>query len=110
MNEWIKFGPLSSLEDQDVACFDYAERSFAIYRVDESVYATDGYCTHENAHLAEGLLLDCIIECPKHNGRFDIRNGRALHAPVRIDLKTYEVKIDGGAVYFKIDDSKSVRS
>ena len=41
----------------------------------------DGLCTHEQAHLCDGLVMDHVIECPMHNGRFDIRNGRALRAP-----------------------------
>ena len=42
--------------------------------------------------------MDCIIECPLHGGRFDIRTGEALSAPVSIDLKTYPVKVVGGRV------------
>ena len=107
MSEWIMVGTISSLEDEDVTGFDHAGHSFAIYRVGENVYATDDYCTHEKARLSEGLLLDCIIECPKHNGRFDISNGRALNAPARIDLRTYKVKIDDGIVYLEIGDAGS---
>ncbi len=28
------------------------------------------------ASLADGYLDNCVIECPKHNGRFDVRTGR----------------------------------
>ena len=49
--------------------------------LDDEYYATDGLCTHEQVHLADGLVMDNIIECPKHNGRFDYphrcRQGRA---------------------------------
>jgi 3-phenylpropionate/trans-cinnamate dioxygenase ferredoxin subunit len=103
MSDWVMVGPLSSLEDEDVTRFDHAGRSLAIYRVGETAYATDDFCTHEKARLSEGLLLDCVIECPKHNGRFDIRTGRAISAPARIALKTYKVKIRDGIVYVKID-------
>jgi len=48
-------------------------------------------------------VLDYIIECPKHNGRFDYRTGRAKGAPVCIDLKTYKVKVEGGKVFVAID-------
>ena len=68
-------------------------RTFAIYRSpDDKYYATDGLCTHEQVHLADGLVMDNIIECPKHNGRFDYRTGAAKGAPVCINLKTYPVK------------------
>lgn len=42
-----------------------------------------------------------IIECPKHNGRFDVITGQAKRAPVCIDLKTYRVKVEAGKVFIK---------
>jgi hypothetical protein len=45
----------------------------AIYRsADATLYATDGICTHGNTHFANGFVKGTLIECPKHNGRFDI--------------------------------------
>ena len=32
---------------------------------------------------AEGLIKDDLIECPKHNGRFEIRDGSVLRPPPR---------------------------
>ena len=43
--------------------------------------ATDGHCTHEQTHLADGFVIDEIIECPMHQGRFNIPSGKALSAP-----------------------------
>ena len=78
-------------------------RTFAIYRSpDDEFYATDGLCTHEQVHLAGGLVMDNIIECPKHNGRFDYRTGAARGAPVCINLKTYPVKVESGNVMIDI--------
>ena len=42
--------------------------------------------------------MDDIIECPKHNGRFDYRTGAAKGAPVCIDLEIYAVKVEAGRV------------
>jgi 3-phenylpropionate/trans-cinnamate dioxygenase ferredoxin subunit len=64
----------------------------------QEFYATDGLCTHEKVHLADGLVMDNIIECPKHNGRFDYRNGAAKGAPACVNLKTYPVKVEAGKV------------
>ena len=40
-----------------------------------------------------------VIECPKHNGRFDIRTGEAKGAPVCVDLQTFPVKVEGSEIY-----------
>ena len=44
-----------------------------------------------------------IIECPKHNGRFNYKTGEAKGAPVCINLKTFPVRIEAGAVYIQPD-------
>jgi 3-phenylpropionate/trans-cinnamate dioxygenase ferredoxin component len=103
MTGWVKVGLLSDLGDDDVRRFGLGERTFAIYRAGGNVYATDGLCTHEQIHLSDGLVMDHVIECPMHNGRFDIRNGRALGAPACVDLKTYPAKVEGDAIFIQVD-------
>jgi 3-phenylpropionate/trans-cinnamate dioxygenase ferredoxin component len=99
MPQWVQACATGDVEQEDVKRFDHAGRTFAIYRSPEDEYfATDGLCTHEKVHLADGLVMDNIIECPKHNGRFDYRTGAAKGAPVCVDLKTYPVKVEGGKV------------
>jgi 3-phenylpropionate/trans-cinnamate dioxygenase ferredoxin subunit len=99
MARWIAACALGDVDAEDVIRFDHEGRSFAIYRSpDDRYYATDGLCTHEKVHLAGGLVMDNIIECPKHNGRFDYRTGSAKGAPVCIDLRTYPVRVEDGKV------------
>ena len=101
---WIEACAADDIEAEDVIRFDHGGRTFALYRSpDDAYYATDGLCTHEQAHLADGLVIDHIIECPKHNGRFDYRTGEAKGAPVCVDLRTYPVKVEGGKVLIDID-------
>jgi 3-phenylpropionate/trans-cinnamate dioxygenase ferredoxin subunit len=93
---WIEVGSVGDVEREDVMRFDHGDRTFAIYCSPEGQYfATDGICTHEYAHLAMGLVMDHVIECPKHNGRFDYRTGAAKGAPVCVNLKTYPMKVEG---------------
>ncbi|CAK7257234.1 MULTISPECIES: MocE family 2Fe-2S type ferredoxin [Shinella] len=97
---WIEVCAADEIDEEDVIRFDHAGRTFAIYRSPEDTYhATDGLCTHEKIHLADGLVMDHIIECPKHNGRFDYKTGEAKGAPVCVDLRTYPVKVEGGTVF-----------
>ena len=102
MSEWIPTVAFDSIDNEDVVRFDHAGKSYAIYRVDGQVYASDGLCTHEHVHLCDGLVMDHVIECPKHNGRFDIRDGRPLGAPVCVALKTYPAKVEGGKVHLEL--------
>jgi len=103
MTEWVQVCAADDIEEEDVIRFDHGDRTFAVYRSqDDEYYATDGLCTHEKIHLADGLVMDNVIECPKHNGRFDYTDGSALGAPVCVNLQTYPVKVEDGQVFISL--------
>ena len=103
MSDWVEACDAGDIDEEDVMRFDHGGRTFAIYRSpDDEYFATDGLCTHEKVHLADGLVMDDIIECPKHNGRFNYKTGAARGAPACVYLKTYPVKVDAGKVLVQI--------
>ena len=62
MTQWIEACAVGDIEAEDVMRFDHQGRSFAIYRSpDDRYYATDGLCTHEKVHLADGLVMDLSL-------------------------------------------------
>jgi 3-phenylpropionate/trans-cinnamate dioxygenase ferredoxin subunit len=103
MPQWIDVCALDDIDAEDVLRFDHDGKTYAVYRSpDDQYFATDGLCTHEKVHLAGGLVMDDIIECPKHNGRFNYKTGAAKGAPVCVDLKTYPAKAQGNRVLIEI--------
>jgi naphthalene 1,2-dioxygenase system ferredoxin subunit len=81
---------------------DIDAKSIALYQVDGEIFATDNICTHGNARLCDGFLEGHEIECPLHQGKFDIRSGKAMCAPLTEDIRTYPVKIEGDRVFIEI--------
>lgn len=101
--QWIEVCSAENIDEEDVIRFDYGSTSLAVYRSDtDDYYATDGYCTHEKVHLSNGLVMGNVIECPKHNGRFDYTTGQAKKTPACEALKTYPVKVEKGKVYVQL--------
>jgi 3-phenylpropionate/trans-cinnamate dioxygenase ferredoxin component len=99
MAGWISACNLDDIEQEGVVRFDHGGRTFAIYRSpSDEVFCTDGLCTHEKVHLADGLVMDYEIECPKHSGAFDYRTGQARRLPPCVNLRTYPARIDAGQV------------
>ena len=99
MTQWIAACAVDDIEPEDVIRFDHGGTTYAIYRdPDGAFFATAGLCTHEKVHLADGLVMDDEIECPKHNGRFNYKTGAALRAPVCVNLKTYPTRVTNGQV------------
>ena len=83
--------------------FDHKKKTFALYRDDQGdLYATDGICTHGNTHLADGLVKGKIIECPKHNGRFNLKDGSPARAPICRGLVTYPIEERAGRIWLNI--------
>jgi 3-phenylpropionate/trans-cinnamate dioxygenase ferredoxin component len=103
MPTWIAACTTDAIDEEDLIRFDHAGATYAIYHApDGAFYATAGLCTHESVHLADGLVMDYRIECPKHNGQFDYRTGEAKRAPVCVNLKTFPVKVEGDQVFIDV--------
>ena len=103
MAQWIAACQAGDVDPEDVIPFEHDGSDYAIYRSpDDAYYATDGHCTHEKTLLCDGLVMGRVIECPKHNGRFDYVSGKALGAPVLEDVRTYPVKVVDGTVFIEV--------
>jgi MocE subfamily Rieske [2Fe-2S] domain protein len=103
---WVEIGPIDLVDREEVIRFDHAGKTFAVYRTAAGdFHATDGICTHGNTHLATGFLKGNLIECPKHNGRFDIRDGGTRRPPVCLALKTYPIRIRSGKLEIGVDQA-----
>ena len=101
-SSWIFVCNESEIEMDDLKRFDHKENTFCIYKIKDGIYATDGLCTHEEVHLEDGLVMHGEIECPMHQGIFDIKSGKAVSEPACVDLKIYETKVEGGKIYIKL--------
>ncbi len=94
-------GPIGLVELGTVSRVDVGDHTYAVARTaPDTVCVVDGYCTHGRAHLADGTIVDGPggpqIECPKHNGRFDLASGAPCRRPATIDLTVHAVSIDDG--------------
>lgn len=99
MTNWIRACGLDDIEQEGARRFDHEGRTYAVFRSpDDEVFCTDGLCTHEAVHIADGLVMDYEVECPKHAGAFDYRTGAATRPPPCINLRTYPARVEGGSV------------
>jgi 3-phenylpropionate/trans-cinnamate dioxygenase ferredoxin subunit len=101
-DSWHLAGVAAEFEDEDVEQLWVGELAIAVYRAEGQFYATQDLCTHERAYLSDGVVVDCVVECPFHQGRFDVRTGKALGAPVIEPLETYPIKIVAGRLYVHV--------
>jgi nitrite reductase/ring-hydroxylating ferredoxin subunit len=98
---WLRVAALAELAADAPLAVTLGEIPIALYRLDGKVHAIDDVCTHEFALLSQGFVEGGAIECPLHQACFDIATGRCLSGPATVDLRSYEVRIEGGMVYVR---------
>ncbi|RFB06262.1 bifunctional 3-phenylpropionate/cinnamic acid dioxygenase ferredoxin subunit [Parvularcula marina] len=99
---WKKIASLADIPEYEGLKVDVDGHGIALFHVEGEVYAIDDMCSHAEAHLSQGFLEDCVIECPLHQACFDIRTGKVLSAPATEDVNAYEARIDGDDVLIDI--------
>lgn len=100
---WVDAAAVDDVPSDDVVGIEVQGRGIALYGTEDGIHATDNICTHGHARLCDGFLEGHEIECPLHQGRFDVRTGKAMCAPLTEDLRSYPVKIEGGRVFLSFD-------
>ena len=100
---WITTCSAADIDAEEGLRFDHVGRTFAIFRNDKDEYfCVDGLCTHEEIHLADGLVVENTVECPKHSSIFDFTTGEVETPPACEDLRTYRTKVEDGWVWIEI--------
>lgn len=104
---WHRAALVAEIPEGEVVAARVGKAPVALYKFEGEIYATEDTCTHECVRLSDGYLNGCFIECPLHQGVFDIRTGEALCEPLTEDLAVYPVKIVGDEVFVMFADPTS---
>lgn len=103
---WIKACETAELGDQESRCVRGAGLDIAVFNVQGRYFALADRCPHGNASLSEGWLENGEIECPLHQARFEVATGHVLCGPARENARVFEVKVEAGAVFVALDDTR----
>jgi naphthalene 1,2-dioxygenase system ferredoxin subunit len=98
-DSWMDVMALVDVFEGEVMAVNVQGKEIALYEVQGELYATDNLCTHGAARLSDGFLEGREIECPFHQGRFDVCTGKALCAPLTENIRVYPVRIENKRVF-----------
>ncbi len=104
MSSFIKVATRGELPSGGKKLVEIDGRPIAVFNVDDAFYAIDDVCTHDGGPLAEGELIGCEIECPRHGARFDVRTGHPLCMPAIEPVTVHPVELRGEDIYVATDD------
>jgi len=80
-------------------------KAYAVFRLEDGIYALDDVCSHEYSRLSEGEIWDDEVYCPKHGSRFAIRSGEVRSLPAFKPVDSYPVKVEDGMIYIDTEGS-----
>ena len=72
-------------------------KNILLANIDGTLYGIDNKCSHEDALLYNGALIQDCVECPLHGSRFSFKTGQPMEEPATEPVKTYVIskKEDG---------------
>ncbi len=106
MSEWIKAAPISAFEkNKGVVVIEHDDVRIAIFKLENGFYAIEDECSHAEAYLSEGRVVNgCEIECPLHGARFDLRDGTNLSFPAVTPVTAFPTRVEDGNVFVRFDE------
>ena len=90
---WKNLINVSDLEVGDVTPVTFGTREIAVFDAEDGIFVSLSRCTHGAANLCDGYFDGTYIECPLHQGLFDVRTGEAKAAPARVPLRMINCRI-----------------
>ena len=101
----IVVGPVEELPPGEVRIVRDGQLEIGVYNCDGSFYAIEDRCSHDDGPLCEGDWEPdgCVVVCPRHGSRFDIRSGRPLTLPAYVPVETFPVRVRDGVVVVDLD-------
>lgn len=83
-------------------------RTLAVANHEGTFYAMDDACSHAAGPLGDNRIVSgCLLECPWHGARFDVRSGEVERGPARKAQKTFEARVEEGTVFVRLGEEGS---
>jgi NAD(P)H-flavin reductase/nitrite reductase/ring-hydroxylating ferredoxin subunit len=106
-NDWFAIGAAGDFVDGEPAAAVAGGQPIAVFRLGDDLFALKDLCTHGNAKLSDGYVEDGCVECPLHQGLFDIRSGAPQCAPVTQAAQTFPIRVVAGVVEVGVPSAAS---
>lgn len=97
--------PLCRLDDlvdgQLLVDVPESDDTVLVVRDGDDVHVIDGHCPHQFAPLLGGKVVACVIACPQHGWRFDLRTGISPDTPF-LRVQRWPAAVRSGVVWLEV--------
>ncbi len=96
--EWFDAGPWERLASRGKSEAEIAGHALLLVFANGAAHAVSAICPHHAAWMIEGGIGDRFIDCPRHQGRFDLATGAKLRGPDCPSLAVFPTRVREGRV------------
>ena len=93
---------VAELGEGSMSSVDLKGTHILVAKIRGEVSAVSGVCTHEEADLGLGFVIEDRVVCPLHLSQFDLRTGQVMNPPAEVPLKRFNVKIEGDTIFVEV--------
>ncbi len=95
-SSWVRAIAETELSDGALTGVEVQGRHVLLHRSGEQLHALDNTCNHAGGVLSRGEIAGCIVTCPLHGARFDVRDGHVVRGPAHHPQPILPVRIRNG--------------
>ncbi|GCE44251.1 Ferredoxin, 2Fe-2S [Rhodococcus wratislaviensis] len=101
INEWTEALAADELPDNDIVGIKLGATKVCLARVGGDIYAINDICSHFYTRLSSGELYEdeLAVQCPLHDSKFSLLDGKPHSEPAEKPVETYAVKVEEGTIY-----------
>jgi nitrite reductase/ring-hydroxylating ferredoxin subunit/uncharacterized membrane protein len=93
---WVRAVAEAELPDGGTIGVDVEGRKVLLHRAGAEVHALDDVCSHAGALLSRGSVDGCVLTCPLHGSRFDLRDGHVVRGPAHHPQPVLPARVRNG--------------
>lgn len=94
--KWVRAVSEADLTDGAVVGVEVEGRQVLVHRSGAQLHALDNTCSHAGGVLSRGEVVGCIITCPLHGARFDLRDGHVVRGPAHHPQPVLPARVRNG--------------
>ena len=97
MGTFVQVAKTRDLAEGGMVAVTVGDTEVLLAQVQGQYYAISNVCSHADAWLHQGALRPATweVQCPLHQGRFDLRTGHPTAWPSSEPVQVYAVRVEG---------------
>lgn len=102
MADFVKVCEKADVPEGEGKVFDVSGTPIAVFNCEGEFKAISNTCPHQGGPLGEGELNGCVVTCPWHQWKFDVKTGVSV-VDSSVSVPKYEVKVEGEDVLVRVE-------